>query len=258
MVFSFPEKLISLPELRVVLIGGRKTGKSSCGNTILSRDCFNADNQTSCTEQQGRIGRQTVTVVDTPGGFPVTSDLLTPPRSCCILLVVNVSSSFTYANGDALEKQLEGAGPQAWSRAAVLFSFGDWLGDTSIEQRIESEGKALQTLVERCGNRYHVLDNKHWGDGSQVHELLQQLEDLLLVEERLPVLHRDDHLGRSLPSHAGSQREKGRMSCRRQRSHDCKVSERRWNNSFHSSEMLKDILNINLLLTLLHQTTEVN
>jgi hypothetical protein len=71
----------------------------------------------------------------------------------------------------------------------VLFTFGDWLGDTTIEQRIESEGEPLQRLVERCVNRYHVLDSKNQGTGAQVTELLQKIEEML-VEERLEVLQR--------------------------------------------------------------------
>lgn len=219
------EKLDLLPELTIVLVGGGKTGKSSCGNTILNRECFNADNRTNgCAEGRGTISNKTVTVLDTPGCFPVTSDLLMAPSPCALLLVVNVSSSFKDANGEALEKQLEAGGARAWSRASVLFSYGDWLGDTNIEQRIESEGAALQRLVERCGNRYHVLDNKHWGDGSQVGRLMEQIEEML-VEERLL---RDYHMERSSCSvqkqheDAGTLSNKSLLSCRHQTYQDCK------------------------------------
>lgn len=136
-------------------------GKSSCGNTILTTDSFGTNSRTtSCTEKQGDIAGKRVSVLDTPGCFPVTSDLLT--ASCAVLLVVNISSSFTDLHREALEKQLEDGG--CWRKTMVLFSHGDWLGDTSAEQRIEGEGGPLQGLVERCGNRYHVLDNNGGGD----------------------------------------------------------------------------------------------
>nr|XP_046272389.1 uncharacterized protein si:ch211-214j24.15 isoform X2 [Scatophagus argus] len=181
------EKLKPLPELRIVLVGGRKTGKSSCGNTILGRECFHADTQTTaCSEQRTTISGKTVAVLDTPGCFSVTSDLLVP--SCALLLVVNVSSSFKDSHMEAVEKQLEAAGGQMWRRAVVLFSYGDCLGDTSIEQRIESEGGPLQRLVEKCGNRYHVLDNKHQEDGAQVDQLIGLIEEML-ADEMLDVLH---------------------------------------------------------------------
>ncbi|KAM9843923.1 uncharacterized protein ACBR49_013041 [Aulostomus maculatus] len=177
------EKLGSLPELRLVLIGGSKTGKSSCGNSILSREGFHS-RAASCAQEQTRINNKYVTVVDTPSCFHVTSELLTPPSSTALLLVVNISSSFNISNLEALERQLETAGGLAWTRSLVLFSYGDWLGDTGVEQRIESEGGALQRLVNRCGNRYHVLDNKHRGDGTQVSQLMELIEEML-VGERL-------------------------------------------------------------------------
>ncbi|XP_034394959.1 GTPase IMAP family member 8 [Cyclopterus lumpus] len=191
MARSQMEKLNPVTELRIVLVGGRKTGKSSCGNTILSREAFHAETQTtSCTEKRAAIRGETVSVLDTPGCFSVTSDLL-HVASCAILLVVNVSSSFTAEHAEATEKQLEAGGGQMWSRAAVLFSHGDWLGDTSIEQRIESEAEPLQRLVERCGNRYHVLDNKHRDEGAQVNELIGLIQETL-VGDRLAILHRDE------------------------------------------------------------------
>ncbi|XP_044038253.1 GTPase IMAP family member 8-like [Siniperca chuatsi] len=219
------EKLNPLSELRLVLVGGRKTGKSSCGNTILSRECFHTETQTtSCSEKSAKISGKTVAVLDTPGCFSVTSDLLL--ASCALLLVVNVSSSFKDTHKEAMEKQLEAGGGQMWSRAVVLFSYGDWVGDTSIEQRIESEGEPLQRLVEKCGNRYHVLDNKHRGEGAQVNELIELIEEML-VEERMAVLHRGDRMWKSVSSAREQQPDavckkdlKGLTSCKHQLSHD--------------------------------------
>ncbi|KAM4534573.1 GTPase IMAP family member 8 [Fundulus diaphanus] len=176
------EKLAPLQELRVILVGGRKGGKSSCGNTILSRDCFATNAQTvSCSENRCKIRGKTVSVVDTPGWFPVSAEFVRTPSA--VLLVVNVSAAFTDLHHEATEKQLDAGGSQLWSRAMVLFSHGDWLGDTSIEQRIESEGQPLQTLVKRCGNRYHVMDNKNQGDGAQVSELMDLVEEMLVMGE---------------------------------------------------------------------------
>ncbi|XP_068574652.1 GTPase IMAP family member 8 [Cebidichthys violaceus] len=221
------EKLNPITELRIVLIGGRKTGRSSCGDTILGRECFHKETQTaSCSEKQATISGKTVAVLDTPGCFSVTSDLLQAP-SCVILLVVNVSSSFDADHVEATEKQLEAGGGQMWSRAAVLFSHGDWLGDTSIEQRIESEGEPLQRLVERCGNRYHVLDNRHRGDGAQVNELIDLIEETL-VEDRLAILHRGDHMWIRDSLRDVTLCEKDRQMitrCRRQLSHDLTESD---------------------------------
>ncbi|XP_054616227.1 GTPase IMAP family member 8 isoform X2 [Dunckerocampus dactyliophorus] len=178
------EKRRPLTEVTLLLVSGKKTGKSCCGNTILDRDCFPAHRHTtSCAMERGRIGDRAVTVLDTPAGFCVTSDFLR--TSCAVLLVVNASSSFSESQGAALEAQLKGGGDSAWRRALVLFSHGDWLGDTGIEQRIESEGAALRRLVEKCGNRYHVMDNKRSEDGGQVVQLVTQVEEMLAASHHM-------------------------------------------------------------------------
>lgn len=201
------EKLSPLQDIRMVLVGGRKTGKSSCGNTILSQESFPTDTQTTrCCEKQATVSGRSVTVVDTPGGFPVTPDLLLPLTT--ILLVVNVSAAFRGGHREALEKQLEAGGGQVWSRALVLFSHGDWLGNTGVEQRIESEGAPLRRLLERCGNRYHVLDNKWRGGsgGAQVEELLELIEEAL-AGERLDALQRGERVWGGVSSAGGPQPE---------------------------------------------------
>uniref|UniRef100_A0A3P8X1L4 Si:ch211-214j24.15 n=1 Tax=Cynoglossus semilaevis TaxID=244447 RepID=A0A3P8X1L4_CYNSE len=194
------EKLGPLQELRLVLIGGRKTGKSSCGNTILGRECFNTDTHTaSCAVIQHKIKDKVVTVVDTPGGSSVSPNLVTEPPTCAVLLVVNLSSSFKNTQKEELEEQLEEGGGHLWHKAVVLFSYGDWLGDTSIEQRIESEGEPLQRLVEKCGNRYQVLDNRNTENGDQVDDLIQLIEEMT-TDERVEALHRTDHMWSSVPA----------------------------------------------------------
>uniref|UniRef100_A0A3P9KPR0 Si:ch211-214j24.15 n=1 Tax=Oryzias latipes TaxID=8090 RepID=A0A3P9KPR0_ORYLA len=196
----------------LILVGGRKVGKSSCGNTILSTDSFGTFSQTtSCTEKQGHICGKKVSVLDTPGCLPVTSDLLT--ASCAILLVVNISSSFTDLHRAALEKQLEDGGSQMWKKTMVLFSHGDWLGDTSTEQRIEGEGGPLQGLVERCGNRYHVLDNKNWGDGAQVRELLDLVEEMDIPQSNLWIFECKPTLLVGIQQTSGLQRSVCTLSC---------------------------------------------
>lgn len=77
----------------------------------------------------------------------------------------------------------------------MLFTFGDLLGDTSIEEHIESEGEPLRSLVEKCGNRYHVLGKDQSGERSQVTELLEKIEEMVAGNSRFN-FHKDTHTHR--------------------------------------------------------------
>lgn len=107
------------------------------------------------------------------------SPSLCPPGPHVFLLVIRVDRAFTETYRRAAQEHLQLIGEHIWSRVIVLFSFGDWLGGTATEQCIESEGEPLQWLVERCGNRYHVLNNKTEGDRFQVRELIGKVEEML-------------------------------------------------------------------------------
>ncbi|XP_055008716.1 GTPase IMAP family member 8-like isoform X2 [Boleophthalmus pectinirostris] len=187
------DKFPPLSELKLVLLGGCKTGKSSCGNTILSQDCFKTQTQTSSFNENQVHGKR-VTVLDTPGSFCVNYDLF--KTSSAFLLVVNVSSAFKKVHLKSIEDQIEEVEPQIWEKTIVLFSFGDCLGDTTIEQHIESEGQPLQKIVNKCGNRYHVLNNKK-ACTKQVNDMIGLIEEMT-VKERLKMFENGDQMTRRI------------------------------------------------------------
>ncbi|KAI1882382.1 hypothetical protein AGOR_G00250110 [Albula goreensis] len=187
-------ELSRLSELRIVLLGGRWAGKSSTGNTILAREEFKTKSHTTeCVKKQGAVAGRQVTVVDTPGWHRrydtgatpeevkqeiVRSVSLFPAEPHALLLVIDVGYLFTETDRRAVEEHLELLGDRSWRHTIVLFTWGDSLIDRSIEQHIES-WMALQQLVDKCGNRYHVLDNRNRTDGTQVTKLLQKIDEMV-------------------------------------------------------------------------------
>lgn len=178
--------------IRIVLLGAKGSGKTSALNTILNRESSQRLRRTAqCLVGQGVVFGRQVTVVDTPGWWmnyfcdesPVFDRrelvLSSSLRPHAFLLVIRADRAFSETYRRAAQEHLQLIGEHVWSRVIVLLSCGDWLGGTSAEQFIESEGEPLRWLVERCGNRYHVLNNKTRGDGFQVRELIGKIEEML-------------------------------------------------------------------------------
>ncbi|XP_063050062.1 GTPase IMAP family member 8-like [Engraulis encrasicolus] len=185
-----------ISDIRIVLLGNRYTGKSSCGNTILVRQEFQTPGRTAeCVKREGETAGRHITVVEAPGwwsNFPVEqtperdkleivlSVCMCPPGPHALLLVINLRKEFTETHRRAVQGHIELLGERVWSHTILLFSYGDFLGDTSVDEHIERGGEALQWAVEKCGNRYHVLDNTK-SDVGQVTELLEKIEEMVMV-----------------------------------------------------------------------------
>ncbi|KAA0724618.1 GTPase IMAP family member 8 [Triplophysa tibetana] len=180
-----------LSELRIVLMGCRRAGKSSVGNIILNREAFDLKRTDQCVKRQREVADRHITVIEAPGWWwkPVEqiseilqqeillSVTLCPPGPHVVLLVICVEHRFTVNDREAFQAYVDLLGERVWSHTIVLFTHGDFLGDTSIEQHIESEGEDLQWLVEKCGNRYHVLNYKNRSDDTQIKDLLEKIEE---------------------------------------------------------------------------------
>ncbi|XP_073725192.1 GTPase IMAP family member 8-like [Misgurnus anguillicaudatus] len=180
-----------LSDLRIVLIGNRRSGKSSSGNIILNREEFDLKRSAQCVKRQREVADRHITVIEAPGWWrtPVdqSPDLLKeeillsvslcPPGPHIVLLVISVDDRFKGEDRKVLQGYVDLLGERVWSHTIVLFTHGDFLGDTTIEQHIESEGEDLQWLVEKCGNRYHLLNNNNRSDETQIKDLLEKIEE---------------------------------------------------------------------------------
>ncbi|KAJ8352689.1 hypothetical protein SKAU_G00241650 [Synaphobranchus kaupii] len=180
-------------DITMVLLGRFCAGKCSTGNNILGKTAFDTTINTSeCVKKEGEVNGRKVTVVLTPGwhrdfsGQEGTqnikdrikqSESLCPSKPHAFLLVIHCDSSFTETDRRRVEEHLSVLGEEACERTLVLFTWGDKLGETTIEMHIERWNE-LRWLVDKCGNRYHVLDNKST-DRSQVGELLEKVDEML-------------------------------------------------------------------------------
>uniref|UniRef100_A0A8C2I088 AIG1-type G domain-containing protein n=1 Tax=Cyprinus carpio TaxID=7962 RepID=A0A8C2I088_CYPCA len=188
-----------LSELRIVLMGYRRAGKSSAGNSILGREEFDLKTSAQCVRRHGEVADRHITVIEAPGWRRsytvekspvllkqeiVLSVSLCPPGPHAVLLIIRADTRFKETERKAVQGHLDLLGERVWSHTIVLFTRGDSLSDTSIEQYIESEGQDLQWLVDKCGNRYHVLNNQNRSNHTQIKELLEKIEETVAQNNR--------------------------------------------------------------------------
>ncbi|XP_016139057.1 GTPase IMAP family member 4-like [Sinocyclocheilus grahami] len=193
------ETPLRFSEFCLLLLGYGEAGKSSTGNTILGRQVFGSRRTARCVQRHREVGGQQVSILDTPGWWKhlpieqtpeLNKDEISQSASLSVsgpvsyILVLRADCSFKEQERKAMEDNLRLLGSMVWDHSIVLFTFGDLLRDGAIEQYIECEGKALQWVVDRCGNRYHVFNNKAKGESHQVRDLLEKIQGMIAVNSR--------------------------------------------------------------------------
>ncbi|XP_023198682.1 GTPase IMAP family member 2-like isoform X2 [Xiphophorus maculatus] len=182
-------------DLRVVLVGQERVGKSSAGNTILGRKEFNSELSLvpltlSSKKAEGEVLSRRVSVVDTPG---LCSYVLTPeevkaeiqravelssPGPHVFLLTIQLGR-FTEQEKRGLEILQEILGPKVSKYIMILFTYGDRLEQTGIDiDEFVQRDKNLQKLVRSCSGMYHVFNNQKMEDRKQVQDLLDKIDSL--------------------------------------------------------------------------------
>uniref|UniRef100_A0A8C1D546 AIG1-type G domain-containing protein n=1 Tax=Cyprinus carpio carpio TaxID=630221 RepID=A0A8C1D546_CYPCA len=204
----------SLPELRLVLLGRCGSGKSAAGNIILGREEFDltADSQ-RCVKTRALVEDTRVSVVDTPDWFQSerSSEEVKAQISSCVALLAPGPHAFllcvpvdrpAHSELSALSTLEKTLGPDAVRRhTMVIFTRAELLPDAAeveqVEEYIASRRPEMLELVQRCGDRYHVLQS---GGAKELLEKVQQTvresgadfySTSLFQQKQIPTVRRD-------------------------------------------------------------------
>lgn len=144
-----------------------------------------------CVKHHKRVAGVEITAVEAPGWLKDTmpsiwlkDELLRGVSMCApgphvFLLVIPIYKAFTDKDLKAMLELLTPLGERVWRHCMVLFTWGDWLNNRSIEDHIASEGQALQQLVQKCRNRYHVVRCSRFTGGYPAIEMFQKIAGLI-------------------------------------------------------------------------------
>ncbi|XP_035248876.1 GTPase IMAP family member 4-like [Anguilla anguilla] len=172
-------------DLRIVLLGKTGAGKSSTANSILRErrfktSCYGNSDTDKCKAETNTVDGRKITVIDTPGYFCTErpeEELIREIVKCITecspgphaFLIVLAVGRQTPEEIETVKQILKKFGEGALKYAVVLFTHGDQLDDNVTIRKFVDKNDHLKTLVQMCGNRFHVIDNKYWNNPTEGH-----------------------------------------------------------------------------------------
>ncbi|KAJ0004890.1 hypothetical protein NQD34_011104 [Periophthalmus magnuspinnatus] len=234
-------------ELRLVLVGSQRFGTNAVASSLLGLEGSSAQDWGRRTARSvtrsAEVEGKRVRLVKAPAWLRSyhlqdTAELVrqelvlslshTRPGPHAFILLCEVDLPFTSACARAVTAHLSLLGPHVWTHSLLLFTCGDWLGHSSLEDYLKGEGIYLAQLLDRCGHRY-LMDNTSTPDLSR--RVLTKVQELLNANGGQHFHIEEDRIQRIVQSREEVKRRAERRRKRRKKSEegtrakDCSLSE---------------------------------
>lgn len=193
--------LLELETTRIVILGKTGAGKSSLANTIFRDEQFDVlhgfnSGTRVCEAKTKSVQRRKITLIDTPGFFDTdkSEEEMKPEIVRCItecspgphaFLIVFKLEKFTDQEEAVIHKMTEYFSEDVFKYSTVVFTNGTALPKRKNIMDLVEQNEFVRDLVEKCGGRCHVIDNKHWNNPLkwkyrsnkfQVNEILKSID----------------------------------------------------------------------------------